>query len=104
MNDNMEDYIALITDRSNKLAEDYTEKLNELVDKMVPTTLSNDEYAARCAALMIALSRELARCSVTFGETFNIEPEVMVGAAGRMFGPHYAHCLSVIRGNGQTVQ
>lgn len=95
--------IAAIVMRSHQLSGDYTEHLDEMVNKMVPTTLSNDEYAARCGALMIALSRELARCAATFGETHELDPEQINEVVAMLFSNHYSHCLAVIRGEGQTV-
>lgn len=96
--------VGQIVQRSHQLSQDYTQHLDEMVNKMVPRTLSNEEYAARCGALMIALSRELGRCAATFGETHEIEPEQIIDVVQMLFSNHYATCLQVIRGEAQTVQ
>lgn len=104
MNDPRQEAIETISGRASTLADDYTAKLDEMVNGMVPKTLSNHEYAARCGGLMIALSRELARCAATFGETHEIGPQEMIDITGLMFTNHYKVCLDAIRGEGQTVQ
>ena len=93
-----------ILDRSAQLSQDYSEHLDGIIDAMVPKTLSNEEFVSRCTALMIALNRELARCAAAFGETHEIEPELMMQLVGAQFVKNYGVCLAAIRGEGQTVQ
>ena len=93
-----QDTITEILNRTNVLVEDYTTRFDELVNAMVPRTLSNEEYAARCGALMIALNRELARCAATFGEAHEIEQGTIVLLVGTQFTKNYAMCLDAIRG------
>lgn len=101
-----EETIKAILARADTLSLDYTQRFDELVNQMVPKTLANDEYAARCAALMIALNRELARCAATFGEVHEIESESMLMLVGMQFQKNYGICLDVLRGaaQGQTMQ
>jgi hypothetical protein len=101
-----EEKITAILNRTNVLVDDYTETLDELVNRMVPKTLSNEEYAARCGALMIALNRELARCAATFGETHAVDEMTMMKLVGAQFGKNLALCFNALRneGAGQTIQ
>lgn len=98
------DVIEGITERAEDLAEDYTRDLSEFVDKLVPKTLANAEYAARCSALMIALNRNLARCAAAFGEVHEIKPEEMVQLVAGQFSRYHVMCLNALRGEGSTTQ
>lgn len=101
-----EDEIQAILERTNVLVDDYTERFDALVNQMVPPTLANHEYAARCGGLMIALNRELARCAATFGEVHGIDEQEMILLVGKQFVKNHELCLATLRGqmNGQTVQ
>jgi hypothetical protein len=92
----MTDTADTILERSQRLADEYTIKLDALVNETVPTILDNVEYAARCGALMIAFSRELARCAASFGETHEISAETMATMVGGMFNRNYKRCLDAI--------
>jgi len=85
-----------IKQRTELLANTYTVELDAFVNEHVPRTLDNKEYAARCGALMIALSRQLARCAVSFGETHEIERGKMVDMVGNNFVTHYAKALEAV--------
>lgn len=98
------DVIEGITERTDELADDYTRDLSEFVDKLVPTTLDNAEYAARCSALMIALNRNLARCAASFGEVHQVATEEMVQLVAAQFSRYHVLCLNALRGDGSTTQ
>jgi len=91
-----EDTVDQIMQRADELADQFTRDLDVFVGATVPKTLSNNEYAARTAALMISLSREIARCAVSFGETHQVDREEMVTLVGKMFGNHYARCVAAV--------
>lgn len=61
--------------RVNELTETYGKELDAWANERVPKLISNGEYAARSAAIMIALGRELARVAVAFGEAHEVSPE-----------------------------
>lgn len=98
--DMLMDHVA----RSGALAEDFTIKLDELLNRMVPTTLDNDEYVARCAGMMIAFNRSMARCATAVGETLEISPQEMADIVGKQFARNYNLCLQVVHEHaGQSV-
>ena len=100
----MTDTITEIMERADELADKYSVDLDAFVNGLVPTFLDNKEYAARTAALMIALSREIARCASSFGETHQIDRREMIGMVGQMFGSHYGRCIAAIdEGAGKLV-
>jgi hypothetical protein len=61
-------------DRVNELVDAYGRELDAWANERVPKLISNGEYAARSAAIMIALNRELARVAVAFGEAHDVGP------------------------------
>lgn len=100
----MTDAIDGIKERSSELAEDYTEKLTAFVDELVPSMLANDEYAARCSALLIALNRQLARCAAAFGEVHQIDPQEIMALVAEQFSQNHVKALNALRGEGGTIQ
>lgn len=104
MTDTRSETIDAIKDRSADLVEKYSAELTTFVDKLVPPMLMNDEYAARCSALLIALNRQLARCAASFGEVHEIDPEEVMQLVAKLFSQNHVRALNALRGEGQTAQ
>lgn len=96
--------IESVKERSSELVEEYSAKLTEFTDSLVPSHLMNDEYAARCSALLIALNRQLARCAAAFGEVHQIEPEEIMQLVADLFSQNHIKALNALRGEGGAVQ
>lgn len=90
--------------RAEELKDDYTRQLDEFTDKIVPKTLSNSEYAARCSALMTALNRQLARCAASFGEVHGVDIDEMQTVVVLAFRRNFAICHAALEGAGESVQ
>lgn len=95
---------AAIVARSSDLVDEYTRRLNNYTDGLVPPFLDNAEYAARTSALMIALNRQLARCAVAFGEAHGVSPEQMIELVTGQFAKNMAVCSAAVDGDGETRQ
>jgi hypothetical protein len=104
MTDTQSETIDAIKERSVDLVEEYSAELTAFVDKLVPSLLANDEYAARCSALLIALNRELARCAAAFGEVHQIDPAEIMTLVAEQFSKNHVHALNALRGEGSSVQ
>lgn len=51
-----------VQERATALTNDYSQRLDEFVDEIVPPVLDNAEYAARCSALLLlAVPRRSAK-------------------------------------------
>jgi hypothetical protein len=83
-----------------------TDTQSETIDaiKERSVDLANDEYAARCSALLIALNRELARCAAAFGEVHQIDPAEIMTLVAEQFSKNHVHALNALRGEGSSVQ
>jgi hypothetical protein len=90
-------------ERSEELQAEYTLELDGFVNRLVPSTLSNAEYAARTSALMIALNRELARCAAAFGDVWQVGPKDMIELVTAQFVGNYARCRAATQGEGQRI-
>lgn len=101
MNDAAE---APIVARSSDLVEQYTGRLNDFTNGLVPPFLDNAEYAARTSALMIAFNRQLARCATAFGDAHGVSPEQMIELVTAQFAKNMAMCASAVEGEGATRQ
>jgi len=88
--------IDLAHKRVSDLTDDYTKELAEWTDGKVPPLTSNPEYAARTSALMIALSRNLARAAAAFGESQNVEAEEVVAMVVKMFVTNHLSAIQTI--------
>lgn len=86
------------------LADFYTGELNAYVDKLLPITLSNEEYTNRISALCVALNRELARISSTSASVHECPHDEMVDLIAKQFCRNYARCIEAIQGEGATRQ
>lgn len=95
---------AAIVARSSDLTEEYTRRLGNFTDGLVPPFLDNAEYAARTSALMIALNRQLARCATAFGEVHGVSPEQMINLVVAQFAKNMSVCASAMEGEGETRQ
>lgn len=91
-------------ERSTDLTDQYTLALDGWVNERVPTCLSNEEYAARCSALMIALNRQLARCAAAFGQANNVEPDAIRTLILGQLSRNYRTCIDALEGKGSAVQ
>jgi ABC-type transporter Mla subunit MlaD len=90
--------------RTSELAEEYTQRLDSFVDDLVPPILMNDEYAARCSALLVALNREIARCAAAFGDANQVAPEEMVDLVFAQFSHNFRVARLALDGSaGQSV-
>ena len=94
----------VVLERSGELSEEYSRQLDRFINDLVPVTLTNTEYAARCSALLIALNRQLARCAVVFGEVHGVGREDMTALMFGQFRKNYDICRNLIEGAGQPVQ
>ena len=93
----MTDTVAeIVAERSADLVHEYTVALDDFVNRLVPPTLSNAEYAARCSGLMIALNRQLARCAAAFGEANGVGPDMMMKLVAGQFTRNYSICLDAV--------
>lgn len=54
-------------------AERFTKELDDYVRGELPQTMTNEEYGRATAAMLLALNRTLATCSVAFGKTHGVE-------------------------------
>jgi hypothetical protein len=93
-----------IQERSNELVEEYSQKLDEFVNGFIPLTLANEEFAARCSALMITLNRQLARCAAAFGGVYKVDDEEMRSLVFGQFDRNFRISLSALQGEGERVQ
>jgi len=57
----------------NAFAQRFTKELDSYVREQLPVTMPNDEYARATAAMLLALNRTLATCSVAFAKTHGVE-------------------------------
>lgn len=57
----------------NAFAERFTSELDAYVRDALPQTMTNDEYGRATAAMLLALNRTLATCSVAFGKTHGVD-------------------------------
>lgn len=96
----MSDIIQGVQDRASILVDDYSRRLDEFVNELVPPVLMNDEYAARCSALLIALNRQLARCAASFGEVHEIEESEMLNLVFSQFHRNFRISLATLEGQG----
>lgn len=94
--------IDALTERSVELTAEYTRRLDAVVNDLVPPTLSNSEYAARCSALLIAINRELARCAAAFCSAHGVMPEEFATVVHDQFDLNLAHAMDSIRGAGSA--
>jgi hypothetical protein len=97
------DAIDAIKERSADLVEEYSVALTAFIDKLVPSMLTNSEYAARCSALLIALNRQLARCAAAFGEVHGIDPQEVMKLIAEQFSQNHIRALNALR-EGGTLQ
>lgn len=57
----------------NAFCERFTKELDTYIREQLPVTMSNEEYGRGTAAMLLALNRTLATCSVAFGKTHGVE-------------------------------
>jgi hypothetical protein len=57
----------------NAFAERFTKELDDYVRTSLPVTMTNEEYGRATAAMLLALNRTLATCSVAFGKTHGVD-------------------------------
>jgi len=93
-----------ISERTADLVDQYTAELNAWIEERVPTVLINREYAARSAALMIALNRQLARIAVAFGEVHEIDPAEVGDLVFRQFAKNHGLALDAVRTTEMVIQ
>jgi hypothetical protein len=86
--------------RASDLTDEYSQKLDAFVNELIPPVLANDEYAARCAALMIALNRQLARCAASFGEVHKIGSVEMTNLVFGQFSRNFRISCEALEGQG----
>lgn len=82
--------------RADELVEAYTRELTEWMDGKLPTILGNAEYGSRCAAVMIALNRQLGRIAAACGETQNVQPDIMADLVVSQFMKHHLQSISAL--------
>lgn len=92
-----------INERTADLVDEYTAELNAWVNERVPLMLTNGEFAARTAALMIALNRQLARTAVAFGETHGVDSVEVGTLVVQQFAKNHAVTLQNVQ-TAETVQ
>lgn len=85
----MKDMVAALT-------ADYTKEIGDLVDSKVPPILDNQTYAARTSALVIALTRSLARAAAAFGEAQNQDSDAVGGLILQLFTKTHIDVLQTI--------
>lgn len=84
--------------------DEYSQRLDGFVNELVPPVLMNDEYAARCSALLIALNRQLARCAASFSQVHAVEPSEMLNLVFAQFHRNFRISLGALEGAGEAVQ
>jgi hypothetical protein len=93
-----------VQDRAKELTDSYSQMLDKFVNDLIPPTLENAEFAARCSALLIALNRQLARCAASFSGVHHVEPDEMVNLVFGQFHRNFRISLSALEGAGEPVQ
>lgn len=95
----MSEIIRNITaeDRVNELVETYGKELDDWANERVPRLLGNGDYAARSAAIMIALNRQLARVSVAFGEAHGVSPSQVSELVMEAFLKNHLRALDAVQ-------
>jgi hypothetical protein len=93
-----------VQERARTLTDDYSQRLDEFVNEIVPPVLDNAEFAARCSALLIALNRQLARCAASFSEVHHVEQSEMVELVFGQFHRNFRISLAALEGAGEAVQ
>lgn len=83
-------------ERSIALTEQYTNEFGQIIDREVPMTLSNAEYGARTSSLLIALTRQLARCAAAFGHANGQSPDDVQIMVMKMFGTNYNRAMEAL--------
>lgn len=83
--------------RVNALTETYGKELDAWANERVPKLISNGEYAARSAALMIALGRELARVAVAFGEAHEVSAQEVAELVIKAFVKNHLAALDAVQ-------
>lgn len=86
------------------LADAYTKEIGELCKKVLPVTLSNDEYLTRISAIIVALNRLLAEYVVTSAHVHNVDLVEMMDLTATQLVRNVNRALSAIQGEGSTVQ
>jgi hypothetical protein len=89
-----------VQDRATELSEEYSQRLDEFVNDIIPPVLMNDEYAARCSALLIAINRQLARCAASFGEVHQVSAEEMTNLVVGQFVRNFRISREALEGLG----
>jgi hypothetical protein len=89
--------------RSIELTNEYTAELTKYCDDRVPPMLDNAEYAARCSALLISMTRQLGRCAAAFAKANNQDQQDVAVMIARMFNKNHQQAIDAL-GEGETVQ
>lgn len=86
-----------VQNRTVALADDLTTELGIWVRSKIPLLMSDMEFAATSAALMIALNRKLAECAVAFGETHGIDDTEIGGLVFQQFSQNHRRALQAAK-------
>lgn len=82
--------------RVQELSLAYSKEIGAWCDAKVPKILGDADYAARTAALVIALTRELARAAAAFGEAQKQDSEAVGGMILALFTKNHIQALDTI--------
>jgi hypothetical protein len=83
--------------RVDDLLDEYGAFFGNLIDARLPTIIDNGEYAARTAALMITLNRQLARVAAACGEAQQVDDQVIGTLVVGQFAKNHASCVEALR-------
>lgn len=86
------------------LADRYTQEIGDLCKKVLPVTLSNDEYLTRISAIIVALNRMLAEYVVTSAHVHNCDMTEMMDLTATQLVRNINKAMAAIQGEGSTVQ
>lgn len=88
---------------TSDMTERFTEELGAFVRERIPSSMTDQAFAAASSSLMIALNRQLAATAVAFGETHRVDPEDVKKLVLVQFRNNHTRALKVSR-EGVTVQ
>jgi hypothetical protein len=96
-------------DKVQELSLAYSKEIGAWCDDKVPPILGNADYAARTSALVIALTRELARAAAAYGEAQDQDSETVGGLILALFTKNHIQALETIEAarqveKGETIQ
>jgi hypothetical protein len=92
-------YNDRINRRTSDLVDQYDDEFRKLVDGKIVLTLTNDEYAARTAALLISLNRQLSRAAAAFAGSNGVSDEEMLAMVMAQFTSNFAKATAAAAPN-----